>query len=387
MIDKLLGKIGELQQKFPVIFLVFILLVTSVLMFGLPNIEVQSDFSKENPRQLPAYVLTDRIKDEFGGETSVILIFEMDISQESDLVDLRDPSMVNFLIDLEDKLVEDSRVVQVSSVGSLLENMDHETREEVLESLDKIKGSNSLFNDDYSLTMMSITTNIGEAYEDIVPFEEMLNEKIASVDYPGGVNHMLTGGPPFGKVIRETVFADAAKTITIASVGIFLLLLISLRSLRDSILVFLPLVFALVWTGGILGYWGLKLSIACVALGSIVLGLGVEYGVFMLTRYKEERFKKKKSQLESNKSTVINIGQALLGSGTTTIAGFLALTFSITPMMQILGISLAVGIACCILSAILVTPLLLVISENIEKWRLPNNVEANSIKLEFYKKY
>lgn len=386
MIKEILEKIAEFQTKYPFIIFMVILLFTLIIGFGAFDIQVQSDFKKEQPRQLPAYVLTDRIGDEFGGENTVVLLFEVDENDENQLVDLREPSFVNFLIEFEKSLLEDSRVIKTSSIGTAMSSYPPKTREEIENFLEKVPRIKSLFNQDYRMSILTITTNIGGAYEDVVPFEEMLLNKISAVDYPGGVKFTMTGRPAFGKKIRETVYKDASKTFLMASFGIFLLLLITERSFAKSTIVFVPLIFALIWAGGFLGYSGMKLSIASVSLSSIILGLGVEYGVFMLTRYKEERFKNKKSQLEANKSAVSNIGLALLSSGTTTFAGFLALTFSFTPMMQKLGIALAVGIFTSIIAAIVVTPLMIIFHENFEKSFLNNTAQKEIEKRDFYNK-
>jgi hypothetical protein len=378
--------IAKLQHTYPYFLAFFLILITLILATGLPKLEVQSDFSKENPRHLPAFVLTDRINDEFGGETGVIMILETTTNDESERIDLREPELINFLLNLEEDLIQDSRVVKTSSISRIFKGEEFETREDVKEIIDSTPGAESLFNDDFQMTLLTITTNIGEAYEDIVPFEAMLEDTIAAQTFPGGVEYSITGGPSFGKIIRETVFADGAKTILIASLGIFLLLMITERSLKKSLLIFLPLLVSLIWAGGVLGHIELKLSIACVALGSIILGLGVEYGVFMLTRYHEERYEKKKSQSEATEETVSNIGAALLGSGTTTVAGFLALTFSITPMMQVLGLSLAIGILCAIASAIFVAPLLLVLEERYETYKLKKSLPQMQEKKEFFER-
>lgn len=387
MIDRLLEKIATIQYKYPTIMLSIILIFTIILAFGIPKIQIQSDFNKENPRQLPAYVLTDRISDEFGGENTVILVFEVNEDDENNLIDLRTPEFMHFLSNLENSLIEDSRVIKTSSIGTITSKYNLQTRDDIIAFMDSVPQTKSLFSEDYRITILTITTNIGGAYEDIVPFEEMLESKIATIDFPGGVKYTMTGGPAFGKTIREVVFSDTAKTFSMAALGIFLLLLITEKSFAKATIIFTPLLFALSWTIGALGYSSMKLSIASVALASIILGLGVEYGVFMLTRYTEERFKNGYSQLKANQIAVSKIGLALLSSGTTTFAGFLALTFSFTPMMQKLGLSLAIGILASIIAAILVTPLIILLHENYEKLWLNKNAQKQLNKRNFYNKH
>lgn len=364
---KLLHQLATLQQKFPYIFLSAILIISSFIALGVQDIQVESDFSEEQPRQLPAYQRVDRINDEFGGENAVLLLLEVEDSNEVTRLDLRDENVIQYLQDMAQTLSEDSKVTSVSSFASSPQIQNLNSRDEVVTFLQKNPSYEQFFSRDYRSTLVTITTSIGGAYEDIVPFEEMIKDKLNTLDTPGGVTYTITGGPSFGKLIHEFVIGDALYTISIAAVAIFGLLLFLERSLKKAILVFIPLLFGLLWTGGTLGHLGIKLSIATVGLGSIILGLGVEYGAFMVSRFEEER-KKGASQLEATRQSVVNIGKAILSSGSTTIAGFLALTFSITPMMQKLGMSLALGIFFSIVAAIVVAPLLIIIAENITEY-------------------
>jgi len=61
------------------------------------------------------------------------------------------------------------------------------------------------------------------------------------------------------------------------------------------------------------------------------------------------------------------------------------LTFSITPMMQNLGIALAVGIFSSLLAAIVVAPLLIIIEENLEKNSLEKNLDERIEKRKFFR--
>jgi hypothetical protein len=59
------------------------------------------------------------------------------------------------------------------------------------------------------------------------------------------------------------------------------------------------------------------------------------------------------------------VGIGILGSATTTIVGFLALTLSVMPMLQHLGLSLALGIFYCLLAALFIEPVFII---KMEEW-------------------
>ncbi|VVB89927.1 MMPL family protein [uncultured archaeon] len=145
-------------------------------------------------------------------------------------------------------------------------------------------------------------------------------------------------------------------------------------SYTQGLLVFAPLSLGLIWTMGTLGWLGIPLSVATVGLSSMILGLGVEYGVFMLTRYNEERAKKN-NQLDSLRTTVRGIGSAIIGSGLTVIVGFGVLAFATVPMIQHLGETLALGIAFCLLAALIVNPVFILLEEDYVYWNAHRKLE------------
>ena len=127
--------------------------------------------------------------------------------------------------------------------------------------------------------------------------------------------------------------------------------------------VFNPLIFGLIWTLGTMGWFGLPLSMVTAGVGAMILGLGVEYSVFLVSRYEEER-ENGASQEDSISTALEEVGTPIIGSSTTTIIGFLALTMSAMPMLRDLGLTLAIGIFYSVLASLLVNPAFIVLQEN-----------------------
>ena len=79
-----------------------------------------------------------------------------------------------------------------------------------------------------------------------------------------------------------------------------------------------PLLLGLIWTLGTMGWLGIQISIPTAGIGAMILGLGVEYGVFMLTRYEEEKEHKRGRYLETNRSiTRVSAGLRVVGQDRT----------------------------------------------------------------------
>jgi len=127
---------------------------------------------------------------------------------------------------------------------------------------------------------------------------------------------------------------------------------------------FAPLFLGLLWTLGAMGLLGIPLTIATIALGSMLLGLGVEYGSFISERIAEET--KERGLEEGITTTVPNTGKAVLGSSTTDLVGFLALLLASISFMRDLGITLALGEVLTLTAALVLTPALII---KYERWK------------------
>jgi hypothetical protein len=124
---------------------------------------------------------------------------------------------------------------------------------------------------------------------------------------------------------------------------------------------FVPLFAGLTWTLGTMGHLGIPLNFATISLGSMILGLGVEYGSFISERIIEET--NGGTVDEAVMTAVPNTGSAILGSATTDGVGFLALLLASISFIRDLGLTLALGEFLTVGSALLVTPALLIFYE------------------------
>jgi predicted RND superfamily exporter protein len=105
-----------------------------------------------------------------------------------------------------------------------------------------------------------------------------------------------------------------------------------------------PVVTGLVMMFGIMGMLGLTFNLFNIIAAILVIGLGVDYGIFMVHRQEEG----------IDRAT----GQAVLVSGLTTLAGFGALVLARHPALHSIGVTVLLGIGTAIPAALLVIPAL-----------------------------
>ncbi len=136
-----------------------------------------------------------------------------------------------------------------------------------------------------------------------------------------------------------------------AFVGIFILLLIDFRSLKDTFISLIPMTMGMGQMLGILGLLGIPLNPANMIAIPLVLGIGIDDGVHIT-----HDFRAQKGRFRMNPSTASSIVITTL----TTVIGFGSLMIASHQGLQSLGRVLVIGISCCMFSSLVVLPALLV---------------------------
>jgi hydrophobe/amphiphile efflux-3 (HAE3) family protein len=128
----------------------------------------------------------------------------------------------------------------------------------------------------------------------------------------------------------------------------FLLVIIVLglvyRNVLDMVASLLALGFAIVWTYGIGTLAGFVFNPMTLAVPVVIAGLGIDYGIHLTLRYKEERANGETPR-ESARTSISWVGSALLIATITTLAAFAANLTSEMAALRDFGILLGVGIA------------------------------------------
>ncbi|WP_414837064.1 MMPL family transporter [Candidatus Nanohalococcus occultus] len=338
-------------------------LLTAVLATGIPSIQLQTDFQSSLPDSIDPIQTQDTIQANFGNSDSIIVLFQTtdNAKEESYVTDVRDPRMIRTLNFLTSELQSEPEISSVNSMASLFED-NPESKEEVKATLSRTDAG--FANRDYTATTMFVQLRGDMNEENIREATQIINQNIEeSPRYPG-IEIQPTGTPVMRNSLSDVLINDTVTIIAIAS-ALILGLLILTRGFAYGPATFAPLFMGLIWTLGAMGLLNIPLTIATIALGSMLLGLGVEYGSFIAERIVEET---EKNGIEDGiMKAVPNTGKAVLGSSTTDLVGFLALLLASISFMRDLGITLALGEGLTLIAALVLTPALIV---KYERWEL-----------------
>ncbi len=355
------------------IFILAIVL-SGMMAVGMPRIKIQTDLSKELPSGVPSIDLQTKIGEKFGDTDAFLIVIEVDPESdvENRVTDIRDPRVLEMVLELHPLLEKESEVSSVFSIAPALAYTGvPPTLDASKEMLSRIPQAGQAFNKDYTATVVFASADLGTNEERVREFMRNIEEDMDAVRKPSGIKMGLTGTPVMRNTLMTLLVRDATYTMLLAG-GIILLLLIILHGPTRGFLIFAPLVGAMIWLLGTMGWLGIPLSIATVGIGAMVLGLGVEYGVFVVKRYEEER-DAGRNQLETLRAIIPGVGLAIFGSASTTTVGFLALLLATMPMIQKMGATLALGIVYSFIAAVIVNPAFIIIEENFMERRMQKN--------------
>jgi predicted RND superfamily exporter protein len=148
------------------------------------------------------------------------------------------------------------------------------------------------------------------------------------------------------KINEENAKAEAFTAevlFPLALIMIIIILLITYRSVTDLIFSVMALFFTLIWVQGITSLVGIRPSMLASMVPILLIGLGVDYGIHLTLRYREELVRSN-SVSRAGSIAVVSAGAALLLAALTDMVGFLSNLGSPIGPVQEFGIVVAIGI-------------------------------------------
>lgn len=153
-------------------------------------------------------------------------------------------------------------------------------------------------------------------------------------------------------------------TVTLLAVVVILTGTFWLKERQPTLgpLTVVPVVLSAVWLFGTMAILDIPISLITAMVGSITIGIGVDYSIHISERYWQERTNGLGIN-EALRRTVSGTGSALVSSAITTAIGFGVLSFALLPALRHFGFVLAVGVVYSLVTAVYILPSLLVLWE------------------------
>ena len=176
----------------------------------------------------------------------------------------------------------------------------------------------------------------------------------------------VTGAPALFSDEVSAATRDGEIASALGMILTLALLLVAFRRLLTSCALLAVLTLSLAWSLGIITLFVGHLTIFSMMFVSVVIGLGIDYGVFFLFRYREERVLGR-TLVAALEQTAARSGPGILLGALTAAATFYILTIADFQGVRDFGVISGTAILLAFLSMVTVLPALLLLIDRWEK--------------------
>jgi len=337
---------GAVKFKALVISVTAVIIIASII--GINEVWINSSFLDKFEKDSDI-VLTDAfINQHFGGTNTINVILD---SEEYDK--FKEPD-VQRLIDKMQTDVESIDVVGNSfSLADYLKRMnkvmyaDDEAYNIIPDSQDLIAQYLLLYEMsgdpenlwkvvDYDYRKANVNVQLkSDNSKEINRAIEIL-EKYRNEFYDLGVNLNYAGSGYKALIFSDLILEGQIKSLLISLLLIIILLSLMFRKISIGFIGAIPIVITAAISFGLMGLLDIPLSTTTALISSIAVGIGIDYAVHFIERYKIYALESGDKSL-TIKETMHHSGRAISFNAIVVIAGFLVLLFSVFPPNRSLG--------------------------------------------------
>ena len=171
------------------------------------------------------------------------------------------------------------------------------------------------------------------------------------------ISFRLSGTPVITDRLNSSLFRGQIRSIILAFLMVFFMLVIQFKSFKIGFYSIIPLVLTVITAGGVMGVFHIPLNVSTMMVASIAIGAGIDYTIHFVSRYKNEL--KSKGKINALKTTLTGTGRAIIFNSISIAAGTFVLTLSSIGMMGAFGQLIGSVMLISVIYTLLLLPILL----------------------------
>jgi len=176
--------------------------------------------------------------------------------------------------------------------------------------------------------------------------------------FPSTLRAELVGTEQAWASLAEETVPNTEMTLCIALVAALLIVTLLLRSLVAGLVAVTPMILTIGINLGTMSYLNLPLDLASLMIGSITVGVGIDYTINFMIRWKTE-IARGHGLEEAHEITMRTMGRGILFNALTLTAGFAMFYFSAFEGLRNFGLLINLTMIWSFLGSFIVVPALL----------------------------
>jgi predicted RND superfamily exporter protein len=210
---------------------------------------------------------------------------------------------------------------------------------------------------DYNKAVITLYTKY-DSYEYAKGVEGKINDFVAKNLKDSKLTFKAGGGIMYAAALTDVIVHGKIKNIVQISAIIFLIVSLVFLSFYAGLLSLLPLIISVIFNMGFMGITGIWLSVATATISAMAIGLGADYGIYFMYRFREQMSKGmnwEDALIETEKHS----GKAILFVASAVALGYLCLMLSGFKLHIYLGILVPLAMIVCSLGTLTLIPIII----------------------------
>jgi predicted RND superfamily exporter protein len=341
-----------------------VLLLIMLAFVGVFKLQTDNSFKRYHAEKSEVRVHDEALNARFGGTNSIYFLIEGQ-GQDS----LKNPEVLKGIASLQDFLNQQPGVGKTQSIVDLIKRMNQAMHADNPQYFDvplsreliaqylllySLSGDpqdlDNFVDNDYQKAALWVYVK-----DDSTAFADSLYKQASAIiekNFPPGVTVRMGGALPETTAINEVLTNGKLKNMLQMAMVVFVLSSIALRSLVGGLFVVTPLIMIVLANFGLMGWLGVPLDMGVATTASMAIGIGADYEIYLLFRFREE-LTRTGSILLATRNSLLTSGKAILFVALSIAGGYAVLLFTGFGFYTRLSTMVIVTMICSSLSALL----------------------------------
>ncbi len=369
LLSRILVRIGRLVFHHRTVIFSAFAVITIIAAIGIPKVELDSNPLNYYGPDSDVRVINNIIEERFGGSTTMSVVVEGDIKSPEVLnqIDqiqkfLEGREGVGYTLAITDfvKLMNQSMNGGDPAFYTIPDSRQLVSQYLLLYSWESSDGYLDSYVDyDYRTAQIVIRLNTMDVYYMVDLQEELnqfLNQNIRVDNKPKSEGYAVLLGNLMPMMVKGQI-----RSLVLSVILAALVTGLVFRSLSAALISAMPLAFAITGVFGLMGYLGIYLNTATSMLSSIMIGIGIDYTIHFLFRFRTE-IRNGLGDEEAIVKTLSTTGQGIIINGFSVMMGFAVCMLSTFIPIFFFGWLISVSIFMCLIAALTLLPLVLILT-------------------------
>jgi hydrophobe/amphiphile efflux-3 (HAE3) family protein len=367
-IDRFLGRVAGISQGSPRAVVVVYAFIVFICIMGTFRLSTTPDLRALAPQDIPSLQAQYLEESIFGGQQEDVILLTGDVLAPEALAAMRG---------FQEEIARSPYFSEngSSSIGELIQDFRAETgkagadgtgalpvtaaeAEADVAEIGALFGpqEGKLVSEDHRAALISIFSEGAQSNQVMMDKDRILKEAAANNFGAAGIAYEVGGITPLTAELLGNLVPTQIETSILALVLSGLVLVLVFRSLTYGLAALSVLVAGITVELGFLALMGWTLDMMTVLVVSMIIGMGIDYGIHVTHRFLEEQAGGEVSVAEALNTCIIRVGKPLMASTVCTAGAFLVISFSQMQPMRRFGLITALSLTVSFAASLLVLP-------------------------------